>query len=366
MLGMDLDGYLQSLRQDGSLDSAGTFTLNQAQALEKLKHHQIANPAEFSAGLVASAVACGAEWIALEAPLAGFRLEHNGASIPHDHLLCLFSSLLVSGPEPALAPVQELAYGMNALLGLSPRRVRVTCSSPEELTVLELSPQQLVVKKSEPFETYGGVRRTTVEVEGLWKGVHLVRRGLGQRPEVDVLRERCGFAAVPISCEGQPLIFRNDLSEAVCVARLGNPPPLPGDWPAPLVALESDVAAWIGLCPGNSSALTIVIHGVSFRVAEDLVPVGLQVVLYAANLRKDLSRAAIVQDAAYQHAVEAVLEACRELLDALNLNWRAIPRGERALVAQVLEMEARRCRKQWQSERADRLMSTARSLRATS
>lgn len=363
---MDLDGYLQSLRQDGSLDSAGTFTLNQAQALEKLKHHQIANPAEFSAGLVASAVACGAEWIALEAPVGGFRLEHNGASIPHAHLLCLFSSLLVSGPEPALAPVQELAYGLNALLGLSPRRVRVTCSGPEELAVLELTPQQLVVKKSLPFETYGNVRRTTVEVEGLWKGVHLLRRGLGQRPEIEVLRERCRFAAVPITCSGQPLDFKEELPEAISVARLGSPPPLPGDWPAAQVALESDVSAWVGLCPGNPAGLTIVIHGVSFRVAEDLVPVGLHAVLYAPNLRKDLSRAAIVQDGAYQHAVDQILESCRELLDALSNNWRTIPRGERALTAQVLETEARRCRKQWQSERADRLVATARALRATS
>lgn len=363
---MDLDGYLRTLRADGSLDSAGTFTLNQAQALQKLKHHQIANPAEFSAGLVASAIACQADWVSLQTPVGGFHLEHNGASIPHAHLLCLFSSLLVSGSDQELAPVQELAYGLNALLSLSPRQVRVTCSSPDELAVLELNPQQLVVRKSKPFETYGQLRRTRVEVEGLWNGVSLLRRSLGQRPELDVLRQRCGFAGTPILVDERALDCLVELPEAVCTARLGSPPRMPGEWPAELISVEGDVSAWVGLCPGNPAAMTIVVHGISFPVAEDSLPTGLQAVLWAPHLRKDLSRAAIVQDEAYTDAVRQVVETCHVLIDRLSTDWRSIPRGERALTAQVLEVEARRCRKQWQTERADLLVATARNLRSGS
>ena len=361
---MSLENYIETLRSDGSLDSAGTFTLNQAQALQKLRRHQISNPAEFSAGLVASAIASGADWITLSTPTGGFRLEHNGASIPHTHLLGLFSSLLVAGPDPSMAAVQELAYGLNALLSLSPKTVRVTCSCPDELAVLELSPQQLVVRRAEPYETYGTARRTLVEVSGLWKGVNqLLRWGLGQRPELEVLRQRCRFASASILCNGEPLQCPQEFPQAVCTARIGSPPSLPLAWPTSMLDKDSEVSAWVGLCPDSPSQLTIVMHGVSFVVAEESLPTGIQAVVYSSQLRKDLSHAAIVQDEAYAKCIEQVGSLSSELLDALSTQWRRVPREQRARTSYVLEVEARRCRELWKGERADLLSAAARALR---
>lgn len=164
---MSLDLYLEKLASQGATQSRGVFTLDQAEAIRKLREYQVAEPSEFVLSLVASAVASGAEWVRTESTWGGFRLEHNGATVSHGHLVTLFSSLLGGRSDGEFAAVRELAFGLNALNALRPSRLRVTCSSAKELVFLELTKEKLQVIQADPFETYGDKRTTIVEAQAL-------------------------------------------------------------------------------------------------------------------------------------------------------------------------------------------------------
>ena len=61
-----LDLYLNELASEGSAQARGLFTLDQAEAIRKLREYQVAEPWEFVGALVASAVAAGSEWVRIE------------------------------------------------------------------------------------------------------------------------------------------------------------------------------------------------------------------------------------------------------------------------------------------------------------
>ena len=361
---MSLDRYVASLQSGGKFDSEGAFTLDQAQALEKLRKYQVTRPEEFATGLVASAVAAGAEWLTLDTQSDGFRLEHNGALMTHDHLVNLFSTLLVDGPDKRMAVVQELAFGLNALLALNPKNIRVTCSGTEELVVLDLSTSHLVVTRAEPFEAYGQGERTVVQASGMRNLFQrLVRKGFGLRAEVSAIRRRCRFSPTRIQCNGKSLQFPPVESDVIGVAKLGAPPSLPLDWPEPLLSKQSQQMTWIGLSPTESARFRVVIHGVSFTVPEsDLIP-GMQILVFHNTLKKDLSRASIVKDEAYSELLKEIQSVSSELLERLADEPSVIPMKEREMAMDYFEDEAARYRECWDIDRAEKLSNAVRVLR---
>ncbi len=361
---MSLDGYIDSLKSDGRFDSVGAFSLDQARALQKLRRYQISDPADFSAALVASAVASGAQWIQMETPYGGFRLEHNGRSIPHHQLVTLFSSLLVTGPDQDLAPVQELAYGLNAILRLKPKKIRVTCSGLEEVVVLDLDSQQLVVKRADPYETYGDSVRTVIQVDGLWRNLkHRLVRGLGRRPELEVLHRRCSFLEIPVFCQGQRLEFKSNIPTAQVVARIGDPPELPFRWSAHILEVSGESPAWIGFGSDVPSQITVVSHGVCLSIFEEELPEGIHAIVYSAELRKDLSRAGLVNDAIYQALLKQLKTTSWDMLVNVSGNKDRYPYEFRRAVLRSLETEAKRAKERWDSDLNERLSKACERLK---
>lgn len=360
---MNLDGYVSSLKRGGKFDSVGAFTLDQAQALEKLRKHQVIRPEEFATGLVASAVAAQAQWVTLDTQSDGFRFEHNGALMTYDNLVNLFSSLLVNGPDKDLAVVQELAFGLNAILALHPKNVRVTCSGVDELTILDLNSSRLTVTRAEPFESYGQGNRTVIQASGMRNLLQrFVRRGLGLCSEVSALRRRCRFSPVRIQCNGNDLEFPDVESVVLGVARIGRPRAIPLGWPTPHLVTSSESSFWIGLSPEEPAKLQVVIHGVSFTVPErDLIP-GMQIIVFHDGLRKDLSRSSIVKDAVYQQLLEEIQSTSSDLLNRLAEQPKTIERSRRESAIRYFEEEASRYRKSWNVERAEKLANAVRVL----
>lgn len=339
--------------------------MDQARALQKLRRYQISDPAEFSAALVASAVASGAEWIRLETPQNAFRMEHNGRGIPHHQLITLFSSLLVTGPDQDLAPVQELAHGLNALLSLSPKQIRVTCSGLEEVVALVLDSRQLIVKRADPFEAYGQTVRTVIQVDGLWRSIkQRLVRGFGNRPEVDTLFRRCSFLQIPVLWQGREVDFPSGIPMAQTVAKIGNPPPLPFRWPDQVLEAEGPSPAWVGFCTDGPSELTVVSHGVSLTNSEEELPEGIQAIVYSSDLRKDLSRAGVVNDATYQSVLDQLKATSWDLLESVSHNANRNPYELRRAVLRSIEKEAKKAKERWDADLSERLSQAARRLRS--
>lgn len=363
---MSLDLYLNKLASQGASQSQGFFTLDQAEAIRKLREYQVAEPWEFVAALVASAVASGAEWVRIESRLGYFRLEHNGSTVSHDRLVTVFSTLLVGTPDREFSVVRELAYGLNALSALRPSRIRVTCSDPEELVLLEMSPEKLQVIRAEPYETYSEKRLTTVEVQkprgGLTAGL---LRTVGRAPELEVLKKRCPFCSVPIYWNERKIEYPKPLPYPFCVLKVGSPAkPETLDWPEPWISVEGDCNAYVGISKASESRLLVLIHGLCFRVPEPGLPIGVSALVCGELFKKDLSHSGIVKDNAFETAHSSLLTSCHDFLLSIAENQSGRPPELLAQVALSLKSEALLARQRWETDTAQRLSDGANKLSA--
>ena len=360
---MSLDRYLEKLASQGAADSRGFFTLDQAEAIRKLREYQVAEPSEFVLSLVASAVASQAEWVKAESVRGGFRLEHNGATIPHGYLVTLFSSLLEGRNDREFAAVRELAFALNALTALRPSRIRVTCSSAEELVLVELTPEKLQVIQADPFETYGNKKSTIVQAQALKGNLStMVKRRLGQAPERDILERRCWFSPIPIFWGDERIQPKNLLPPAQCTMKVGAPPRIEElDWPTAWMSLDGACDAYVGISPGVS-LLIVVAHGISFRVPDSELPENMSAIVYGDQFRKDLSQAGFVKDKVFEAAGQALRACCHDFLAAISENPSGFTHQLLREVVRSLKSEANLARQKWEPENAERLSASASRL----
>lgn len=360
---MSLDLYLEKLASQGAVDSRGFFTLAQAEALRKLREYQVAEPSEFVLSLVASAVAAEADWVRMDSKRGGFRLEHNGATVPHGLLVNLFSTLLEGRTDRNFTTVRELAFGLNALSALRPSRVRVTCSSAEELVLLELNQDKLQVIQAEPFETYGNNRSTIVEAQSL-KGnfSSMILRRVRQAPELEILQRRCCFSPIPVYWGDRRLQCLNPAPPAQCTMKVGNPPAIEElDWPAARIVAGGDCDAYLGLSPGVS-LLVVVAHGITHVLPESGLPESVSAIVFGDKFRKDLSQAGFVKDKVYETALQALRADCLKFLTEISENPSGLTHHLLRQVVRSLKSEANLARQRWEPESVERLTAAATKL----
>lgn len=360
---MSLDRYLEKLASQGAAQSRGFFTLDQAEAIRKLREYQVAEPSEFVLSLVASAVASQADWVKTESTRGGFRFEHNGATIPHGYLVTLFSSLLGGGNDRQVAAVRELAFGLNALSALRPSRIRVTCSSSEELVLMELTPEKLQVIQADPFETYGDKKSTIVQAQALKGNLStMIKRRLGQAPELEILERRCWFSPIPIFWGDVRVQPKNLLPPAQCTMKIGAPPRIAElDWPEAWMTADGECDAYVGISPGVS-LLVVVAHGISFRVPDAGLPENVSAIVYGDQFRKDLSQAGFVRDKVFEGVHQALKSSCHDFLTALSENPTGLTHQLLREVVRSLKSESNLARQQWDPDNAERLSAAASKL----
>lgn len=373
---MNLEGYLDELRQAGALDSHGRFTLDQARALEKLRRYQVDNPEWYSLALVSSAVAAQASRIDLECSYGRFFMRHDGRSFSFEELATLFSSLVLGGTDPRQAPSRELATGLNALGKLSPRSVRVISSDSKTLVTLSMDPQNLLVGQdpSGGFESYSeSGYSTTVEVLGVRRSFwsRIMSWAQGALPEVKALRQRCRFAPVPVFLGEELLNPDHSLASVTGVLTTGDAGRLPVRFGQPLLQLERQAPGpfegFVALVPETPSSITLVVRGISFEVGHlDLPEQGLRAVIQCSELAKDLSQTRLIEGESYEEVLRWTREAVEEILLGLVEVVEQVPGGRRLAAADLMDSFARAYLKTWKGELASKILVGVRALRKDS
>lgn len=306
-----LSDLADELRAGGEVDSQGRFTLDRAQARAKMQKFQLDDARRYVLELVQAAVIRGATRIGFDIDADDMRMRFDGRPFSRAELEELWGSIFADGDEADLRGLRQLALGLNAALGLVPKQIVVRSGT----TRLRLAPgKEDALTEAEP-----AIAETTIHVEkrlrlGLMVAFfHDLRGSLGE--EV-YLRERCVYARVSITLDGQPIASGPRVPHAMLRLELAEPgltgmlALLPGEAPAEVRLVKDGV--WIDTHP-----------------LEGVGP-GILAIVEAEALRKDVSMAKIVADAGFEQVVGLVRAA----------RWTLLARAAAAVLAGEIRPES--------------------------
>lgn len=208
----EISDMLESLAKDGELDSKGEFTVSLQEASRKLGLLQLPEPRAYILKLVQWAVRSNSSHIEVEVSGETIKLWHDGEAPDFRQLIRADSLLSATGA------MGHLGIGLNSLLALKPRSVRIECDGaflnlhpelesgvmenplrdPGTSLVLEGIPRHLFERSLLVAET---ARRHWDIIPRIFS---LVPDALGFRqPESALVRQRCLKANVPIYLNGR-------------------------------------------------------------------------------------------------------------------------------------------------------------------
>lgn len=291
-------GLLEELRAGGELDSRGRFTLDRAQARAKMQKFQLVDARRYVLELVQAATLRGATAIVFDIDADDMRMRFDGHSFTGEELGELWGSIFADGDERPLRGLRQLALGLNAALGLGPRRI--TLRSGGHQLVLRPGAEE-VMTAIEPPAT-----GTAIHVEQRVRLGLLVAfiKNIGGRLGEEVhLRERCAHTAVAVSLDGVTIAGGLRVAGALAQHEFAGPGVrgaialVAGEPPATLRLIKDGV--WIDTLP-----------------LEHCGP-GIVAVVEGERLRRDVSLAKVVADEALAELVGQVRAQRWELMGRL-------------------------------------------------
>lgn len=314
------DDLLQPWRNEGRWDSQGSFTLDPARALEKLRSFSLAEPRRYILGLVSWAVAAGASSFDVSVRAGRLEVVAPGLLLSSKELGELLGERSLTEEEtPSLSSLarRELAVATITASGLP----RATVTVGGDGARLVCGPGSGFRLEPDPG------RQACWRLEERWSLRSWMGRTLGEETlEVPILRQACAYADIPITVNGSPVYRPLQLPRIGKAVHLVGPAALPVE---PEQLAGNDVQSRPS--PGLFSALVVasttpilstpalyIVRGVSF----DMPPVevygtNFAVVVNAPQLRKDLSGRGLVEDAQCESIRQEVARVAQQLWDSL-------------------------------------------------
>jgi hypothetical protein len=314
-----IDKLIEGLRAEGSVDSQGRFTLDRDKAREKMQKFQLVDVRRYVLELVQAAVLRDATRIEFEIDADDMHMRFDGKPFAAAEIDDLYGSLFTDGDTRELRGVRQLALALNAALGMEPKHIHMRSGNVE----LRMRPGQ-----RDEIISHEHVPTTTIHVRQRLRArvfVDFLRRLTGSMAEEQYLRERCVYSTVPVTLDGKPISF--GLEAAATGERAL----------ARLTLVGRDFRGVMKIVDrADFCELRLVKDGVSIDTRE-LREYGthLIAVVEGENLRKDVSQAKIVANAALER-IEASLRQMRWKLWQLAANELADVRVDGMIREQLL------------------------------
>ncbi len=316
----DIDELLSSLREHGTIDSAGEFTVSLSQARQKLTQYHSSERGRYLLLLVSAGVASGAQKIAITQGENSYRIVMSGAYIPEVALLNAFGN---PGKESEAAGASDLVLALQAAFGERAQEIRVDIHATDRPSF-----RWTLTPKGEESKTFPTSLRQDIEVEiefrlG-WKDKFTalfaqLRGYVSLRPEGRLVDRYCDRARIPISINRTPVCRPLFLPQGTLRAQVGSLDGQELDSP-PDLHLEG--FAWSGALALGTGRVQAVIHGVTYCELEET---GLEGTVYFDLLRRDLSREKIVRDGTYDALIDELQEVWFQMVDAVALRVTQLP-----------------------------------------
>jgi hypothetical protein len=286
-----LDELMAGLRAEGVVDSEGRFTLDRDQARSKMQRFQLADARLYVLELVQAAVLRDATSMRFDIDADDMRMRFDGVPFDAAELDDLYGSVFAEGQGRRFEGVQQLAVALNAALGMDVSFIELRTGSVR----LEIRPgrEDVVTELSSPHEG------TSIHVRRKFRfGVVLdfFRNLAGRITEEQYLRQRCRYASVPIDLEGE-IISRGLAAPDEALLEM----PVSGyGFRGVMSLVAEDRPAEVRLVKAGVWIDTRVVPEWGTRIVA---------VVEGDALRKDVSQARIVLDAALRNLIGALRSA---------------------------------------------------------
>ena len=318
-----VEQLLAELREHGTIDSQGEFTLSLSEARRKLVQYHSSDQARYLLHLLAAGTAAGARGVTVEQTRDTCRLLMPGAHIAESALLKVFAD--PARPSP-VAGAGDMVLGLQGAFHFRAVRVEVKAQRPGESFLWTLEPNS---ESSVPIESGGD---TCLEVtlhfrapltEKLRGLLQSLRGYAAKSAEARLLDRFCDRSLIPLTYNGERCdrpLFLPTLGVLAQVGELGEK----------RLEFTPDCRlperGWRGVLALGPGAVQIVIHGVAYCQVESLGLVG---TIYHDRLERDLSRERVVRDRLYDELLADLEEVRVELSNRLvpklvNLDWSLV------------------------------------------
>lgn len=325
-----MDPLLESLRAAGRLESEGSFTVDTAAAMEKLRQFALPDPDAWLVHLVEAAVLDGSVKIEVRRHTWGTTVESDGRPYGRDDLRELLTGLL-SGRWTTDHPIHPLALGVNAALRAA-TSVNVSTASRGNLLVacytstgVEVMDAPAAVASSNRVAVAFRRRRPP------WAF-------LTSQPELGLLRRHLRHCPADLRLHGAVVTGPVELPPCLVLTRVKaeKGPPLPELRESAHVltrTVEGPRNALVTLGWGGAGApLRVIQGGRVFAPEVPLFPTATALVA-ASDLRTDLTRGALLQDERLEALRERLDEEVQSMRGYLAERFDALPSRHKPVAA---------------------------------
>jgi Zn-finger nucleic acid-binding protein len=360
----ELDSLVESLRSSGQVHSSGSFTLDPARALEKMRSFQSADPYEYILWLVAAAFCGQATRLDVLKGVGRTAVSFDGPPLTHEEL----SGLLQEGVLQKRTRIGHLAVAVGAALNLGPKEL-----------VIESGDVQVRIDDGFQVEYLGERQEKTTFLMLFDPGPKRLFAQLVSETneELALMSERCRRSRLVLTYNGEACgkceALCTSPAATLCFRREGEydiPSSREGSYPIHLDEASPGVfSADLGLMlfkGTGSNEISFLLDGVEFRNA--FLPSSKLAIfgeVSSSTFMLDLSRQNIVMNNNYfetvKHLKAAIEQLARAYLDgfegqeawrrnhtftvlgALEGHWR---QGDPVRAARCLELQQRYNRKE--------------------
>lgn len=313
---LDVAQLLDSLRQHGTIDSQGQFTISLAEARRKLTQFRSSNRRRYLLQMVSSGIGAGATRVVVAREPGGYRLGMPGAYFPESELLGSFSRSLADSESAT-----DLVLGLQAAFAEGAEAVQVTISHPREASYLwDLRAATESSRPARPGEKSMEIKVAFPRSLGeRVRGFFGLRGYAGQPEELRILEQMCDHSRIPILIGDETLNRPAFFAKQSVVGKIGEfDMQVAGGchvWPLP-------ARDWTGLLAPGSGSVILVVCGVNLGQVLDC---GLQGVVHHDGLARDLTREGLLQDERYERLLKELEEVRLTLLEQSMQHIQTLP-----------------------------------------
>ena len=284
---MSFDAYFEELKQGGTLDSTGVFTLNVEKLQGKLAQYQLANPREYARFLVRAANAAQADLISSTFVPQQSRIEIKNLCFRLEH----FQNFSFNRPQ---SPAEEAAHYVAIALSAAAKLGKVKILVGDRGRGFRISSSGKTLEFDESDPEASRIQGTLFEVTGL----------LHENP-ANKFVPSARWSEVPHQPDHFELGTFDVFGEVLAVATGSKFRFSPGknDFP---VQVELDDAPdllmlfWSKHEPLSQANVRGVHRGIAYPMPNITLPRGFHAVVRADDLKPDLSYEGLVEDELYE------------------------------------------------------------------
>ena len=307
----NVDQLLSSLREHGTVDSEGSFTIGLTEARAKLRDYQSSERGRYILHLVSGGMAAEADYVRVERDGQKIRIAFSGAYVKEEALAQAFGGTLTTSDTGA----DDLALGIRGALTEGAEAVGLLVEHPEKpgfwWRIDSAGEEREACPSSEASSVSLELKFSPSWKERLSGFLAGLRGYSGSNPEERLVQEFCDHSLVPVEVRGQRVDRPLFLPESAVAIRIGSGVDTQS---APDLALEcGDVRGAICLAPGK---VQLIIRGVAYCEMEGT---GYSGFLHCSGLQRDATREKVVKNAAYHSLQQRLAEVKDDALEALAL-----------------------------------------------